>query len=58
MLRTETAKVTRDGQSLMEEKVGEVIKKVCGSGTAPRVRKVQGKKEPKKNQGVKYADPQ
>ena len=31
VLRTETAKVTRDGQSLMEEKVGEVIKKVCGS---------------------------
>jgi gas vesicle protein GvpN len=31
VLRTETAKVTRDGQSLMEEKVEEVIKKVCGS---------------------------
>jgi gas vesicle protein GvpN len=51
VLCTETPKVTRDGKSVMGEKVEEVIRKVCGSGAAPRVRKVQGKKELKKDQG-------
>ena len=44
VLHTETAKVTRDSQSLMGEKVEEVIRKVCGSGTAPRGIKVVSKK--------------
>jgi gas vesicle protein GvpN len=47
VLRTETAKVTRDGQSLMEEKVEEVIKKVCGSRVkSPRV--TVRRKEPRR----------
>ncbi|MFH1218917.1 MAG: gas vesicle protein GvpN, partial [Candidatus Eisenbacteria bacterium] len=44
VLRTETAKVTRDSQPLMGEKVKEAIRKVCGSGTAPRGIKVVSKK--------------
>jgi gas vesicle protein GvpN len=44
VLHTETAKVTRDSQSLMGEKVEEAIRKVCGSGTAPRGIKVVSKK--------------
>ena len=47
VLNTETAKITRDGQSLMGEKVEEVIRKVCGSGTASRGIKVQVSKKPK-----------
>lgn len=47
VLHTETAKVTRDSQSLMGEKVEEAIRKVCGSGTAPRGIKVQVSKKPK-----------
>jgi len=47
VLHTETANVTRDGQSLMVEKVEEVIRKVCGSGTASRGIKAQVSKKPK-----------
>ncbi|MBZ5545812.1 MAG: gas vesicle protein GvpN [Acidobacteriia bacterium] len=36
VLKTDTAKVTHDGQSLMWQKVEEVIKKVCGNHTKRR----------------------
>lgn len=42
VLNTDTAKVTRNGQSLMPKKVDEVIEKICGQrtkqGSAPRDR--------------------
>jgi gas vesicle protein GvpN len=36
VLKTDTAKVTHDGQSLMLQKVKEVIGKVCGNHSKPR----------------------
>jgi nitric oxide reductase NorQ protein len=36
VLRTDTAKVTHDGQSLMPEKVDEAIRKVCGNPAKAR----------------------
>jgi nitric oxide reductase NorQ protein len=43
VLNTETAKVTRDGQSLMPQKIDEVIAKVCGSRKANHGRNGAGK---------------
>lgn len=36
VLTTETAKVTRDGQSLMPDKIDESMAKVCGAALKPR----------------------
>lgn len=36
VLTTETAKVTRDGQSLMPDKIDECMAKVCGASFKPR----------------------
>ena len=36
VLATETAKVTRDGQSLMPHKIDEAIAKICGASLKPR----------------------
>jgi gas vesicle protein GvpN len=38
VLNTDTAKVTRDGQSLMPQKVDEAIQKVCGCRKRPKAR--------------------
>lgn len=49
VLNTDTAKVTRAGQSVMMQKMEEVIQKVCGqqlpNSGAPRRRSVKGKGE-------------
>jgi gas vesicle protein GvpN len=36
VLATETAKVTRDGESLMPHKIDEAIARVCGAAVKPR----------------------
>ena len=36
VLATETAKVTRDGQSLMPHKIDEAIARICGGSLKPR----------------------
>ena len=36
VLTTETAKVTRDGQSLMPDKIDESMARICGASLKPR----------------------